>query len=200
MLRCFWNGRLVATEPLSTMRTHPDQIFSSTRETLASKTVLITGGTGFLGSFIVNAVLQQHPDWAVTVLDLKLPSTLNPKITYEVGDVTNATSISEIVERVRPDVVIHSAGIVPEFAARYGRQQKGLVFNVNVNGTRNMLAAAKASGTRAFVWTGSCTAVTDDMRYQYANVDESWPTSSHSLIYGESKVGYITNSNREVSR
>lgn len=62
------------------------------------------------------------------------------------------------------------------------------MFNVNVNGTRNMLAAAKAAGTRAFVWTGSFTAVTDDMRHQYANIDERWPTSSHSLIYGESKV------------
>ena len=150
--------------------------------------VLITGGSGFLGSFIVEAVLNQHPKWAVTVLDLKLPSNLAPRVSYEVADVTDAISVSAIVDKLRPDVIIHSAGLVPELAVRYGRLQEGLVFNVNVNGTRNMLKAAKNSGTRVFVWTGSCTAVTDDMSYQYANVDESWPTSSQSLIYGESKV------------
>ena len=150
--------------------------------------VLITGGSGFLGSFIVETALKQHPEWAVTVLDLKLPPTLTSKVSYEVVDVTDATSVSVIVNRIRPDVIIHSAGLVPELAVRYGREQQDLVYNVNVNGTRNMLHAAKTSGTKMFVWTGSCTAVTDDMRHQYANIDERWPTSSHSLIYGESKV------------
>jgi len=164
---------------------------SPSNEASTTTSVLITGGAGFLGSFIVDAVLERYPEWAVTVVDLKLPTALNPKVAYEVGDVTNVTSITAVVEKVSPTVIIHSAGLVPELAGRYGRQQEGPVFDVNVNSTRNMLAAAKASAVKAFVWTGSCTAVTDDMRYQYANIDERWPTSSHSLIYGESKVGYV---------
>ena len=150
--------------------------------------VLITGGRGFLGSFIVDTVLEQHPEWAVTVLDIKYPAVSRVQVSYEAGDVTDASSTEAIVKKLSPDVIIHSAGMVPELASRYGRKQKDLVFNINVHGTCNMLAAAKAAGTRAFVYTGSCTAVTDDMRYQYANIDERWPTSSHSLIYGESKV------------
>ena len=150
--------------------------------------VLITGGTGFLGSAIVDAVQEQHPEWIVTVLDLTYPSVPKPNITYKSGDITNAASINAIIDLISPDVMIHSAGLVPELAFRYGREQRDRVFNVNVNGTRNMLAAAKSSGVKAFVWTGSCTAVIDDMRYQYRNIDERWPTSSHSLIYGESKA------------
>ena len=80
-------------------------------------------------------------------------------------------------------------------AERYGRKDRDKVFRVNVAGTRNMLVAAKDNGVEAFVWTGSCTAVTDDMKYQYPNVDERWPTSNHSLIYGESKVGVFTSPN-----
>ena len=150
--------------------------------------VLITGGTGFLGSAIVDAVQEYHPKWVVTVLDLNCPAVEKSSISYTSGDVTNATFVNLLVDRIKPDVIIHSAGIVPELASRYGRKQRDRVFNVNVNGTRNMLAAAKSSGVKVFVWTGSCTAVTDDMRHQYRNIDERWPTSSHSLIYGESKA------------
>lgn len=151
--------------------------------------VLITGGTGFLGSYIVDAVLGQHPEWKVTLLDLNPPTVSTFKAVYEVGDVTNATLVNAVVDRVRPDVIIHTAGLIPGLAGRYGREKEAQVFDVNVNGTRNMLVSARNAGVSALVWTGSCCAVTDDMRYQYANIDERWPVSSRSLIYGESKVG-----------
>ena len=150
--------------------------------------VLITGGTGFLGSAIVDAIQDKHPEWSVTVLDTKSSSLPRTNVAYVIGDVTNRDCVNAVVDNVKPSVIIHSAGLVPQLAGRYGRKDKDRVFNVNVNGTRNMLAAAKKAGVEAFVWTGSCTAVTDDMKYQYRNIDETWPTSSDSLIYGESKA------------
>ena len=150
--------------------------------------VLITGGIGFLGVFIVDAVREQHPGWTITVLDLLVPKDPNSSVKYEIGDVTDLPSVTAIIDKTSPNVIIHTAGLVPALAGRYSREQEKQVFNVNVNGTRNMLTAAKKAGVEAFVWTGSCCAVTDDMRYQYPNIDERWPTSSQSLIYGESKV------------
>ena len=150
--------------------------------------VLITGGIGFLGTFVVEAASAQHPEWEITVLDLNLPKIPKANIAYEAGDVTDLASVTAVVEKRKPNVIIHTAGIVPELAGRYGRKLRDRVFDINVNGTRNMLAAAKNAGVEAFVWTGSCCAVTDDMRYQYPNIDERWPTSDQSLIYGESKV------------
>lgn len=150
--------------------------------------ILITGGAGFVGSAIVEAVKEKHPEWQVSVLDLHLPSQLKNEVFYERGDITIPTQLERIIAAVQPVAIIHSAGLVPELASRYHRKARDRVFNINVNGTRNVLAAAKCAGVKAFVWTGSCTAVTDDVRFDYPNIDESWPTSSHSLIYGESKA------------
>ena len=151
--------------------------------------VIVTGGSGFLGAFIIEAILKQHSDWTVIVLDLFRPEIPKTNVQYEIGDVTDGTIVRSVIETFKPQVVVHAAGIVPELAERYGRRLTAKVFEINVKGTRTMLAAAKAHGVQAFVWTGSCCAVTDDMTRDYANVDETVPTSNHSLIYGESKVG-----------
>lgn len=150
--------------------------------------VLVTGGNGFLGQFIVDAILEQHRDWTVTVLDLARPRQATSNVRYEIGDVTVISSVHSIIRKAKPRAIIHAAGMVPELAERYGRKLEAQVLKINVEGTRNMLAAAKDQGVEAFVWTGSCTAVTDDMRREYRNIDEAVPTSNQSLVYGESKV------------
>ena len=150
--------------------------------------ILITGGTGFLGSAIVDAVRHKHPDWAASVMDLKGPAQPRSNIKYMAGDVTAASDVTEILKTVKPTVIVHTAGLVLELADRYGRKSRDSVFDVNVNGIRNVIAGARENEVEALVWTGSCTAVTDDTRYQYPNMDERWPISHHSLIYGESKA------------
>lgn len=51
-----------------------------------------------------------------------------------------------------------------------------------------MVEAASRCGCKAFVYTSSCCAVTDDMSKPYANIDERWPVAAKSSIYGESKA------------
>ena len=153
--------------------------------------ILITGGAGFVGSAIVDAVQEKHPQWKVSVLDLRVPSHPRKDVHYELGDIITPTDVERIMHLVRPNVIVHSAGLIPELASRYNNRARSRVFNVNAQGTRNVLAIAKMAGVEDLVWTGSCTAVTDDVRFEYPNIDESWPTSSHSLVYGESKASIL---------
>ena len=150
--------------------------------------ILITGGAGFVGSAIIDAVQDKHPQWKVSVLDLRMPSHPRKNVRFELGDITIPSDVERIMHAVRPNAIIHSAGLIPELASRYNRKARNTVFNVNVEGTRNVLAMARSAGVEVLVWTGSCTAVTDDVRFEYPNIDESWPTSSRSLVYGESKA------------
>ncbi|KAL9095326.1 MAG: hypothetical protein Q9163_006514, partial [Psora crenata] len=150
--------------------------------------VMVTGGAGFLGTFIVEALHQKHPDWTITIFDLNPPREARRNVSYIRGDITDAADVDEAVRKITPRAIIHSAGLVPPLKYRFGREWESRVFAINVDGTRNLLAAAKANNVEAFVWTGSCTAVIDDFRYQYRNIDETYPTSNKSLIYGESKA------------
>ncbi|KAI9794846.1 MAG: hypothetical protein M1816_002974 [Peltula sp. TS41687] len=157
---------------------------------MSLSSVVVTGGAGFVGTATVQALFAKHPGCRIIVLDLRIPSPVDrlPDIEYYEVDVTSASAVSAIMQELRPEVVIHTAGVVPPVPQRYSRKQEARVFRINVEGTRNVLAASRESGVKAFVLTSSCTVVVDALEYELPNVDETLPTFRHSLVYGESKA------------
>jgi uncharacterized protein YbjT (DUF2867 family) len=104
--------------------------------------VLVTGGTGFVGPHIVNALVDAGQ--YVRVLERK-PGTWKeaglPCQEAVQGDVTDAASIRRAVEG--QDVVVHLVAIIA------GKRQD--FERVMEQGTRNLVAAAKDAGVRRFV-------------------------------------------------
>jgi sterol-4alpha-carboxylate 3-dehydrogenase (decarboxylating) len=153
------------------------------------QTILITGGSGFIGGWIVKAVREQLPDFKIVVLDRHKSKEWDESIDFVQVDIRDRDAVLECFNTIKPAAVIHSAGIVPNAGKRYDTSKKA--FNqmhiVNVGGTKNILEAAKTIGVRYFIYTSSVTVIVDDLSVDHPNMTEDLPTGLATLPYGKTK-------------
>ncbi len=114
------------------------------------KTLLITGGAGFIGSHVVRLFVQKYPDYRIVNLDaLTYAGNLEnlkdiedaPNYTFVKADITDAPEISRIFESYRFDGVIHLAA---ESHVDRSITDPNAFIKTNVMGTATLLNAAKA--------------------------------------------------------
>ena len=115
--------------------------------------VLVTGATGFIGSSIVRELLTQG--YQVRVLVREQSNTrnldgLNIEVAY--GDITNADSLGPALQGCSR--LFHSAALYSFWV-----KERALLYKINVDGTRNVLQAAKEAGIDRVVYTSSVAAL-----------------------------------------
>lgn len=144
-------------------------------------TVLVTGGTGWIGSNVVR-VLVNHGQQVVTFDSTRGAWRLQgvPNVQMVRGDILDFPALFETILRYKVTRIVHLAAILK------GESQKNprLLQKVNCEGTVNVLEAARIAGASRLVF-GSST-VTYGLT-QYEPVDENHPTSPVDM-YGASKV------------
>mgnify|MGYP001567482582 CR=1 FL=1 len=120
-------------------------------------TYFITGGFGFLGQYIVQAIHDHDPQGELRVLIRTQRKTfLNleslDRVKWVRGELTQPESFAEHLKGV--DVVIHNAAMVSFVKAD---EQK--IYDANVIGTRNLAQAAREAGCKNFIFISSISAV-----------------------------------------
>lgn len=120
-------------------------------------TALITGGNGFIGSHLANALSGMNKDAKVHLLDNNF-SHINPIIEirdnlfFHESDIANFSKLQRIVEQISPDHVYHLASYVN--AERNIEIAKKCV-EVNVNGTINIIRSLMHTEIKCFVHLGT---------------------------------------------
>src|SRR5438270_10485153 len=118
---------------------------------------LVTGGAGFIGSNLVDALLERGD--GVTVIDnVSSGKRANLEFALELGarlaevDVRDAERVADVFASAKPEVVFHLAA---QIDVRHSVNQPAGDAAVNVLGTIAVLEAARAHGVRRFVNTST---------------------------------------------
>ncbi len=111
--------------------------------------ILVTGGAGFVGSAVVDALLAEGED-VVALDDLATGDRANVPsgVALIVADVADASALARALARERFDGIVHCASRTKVLESI---EKPDLYRRVIVNGTRNVLAAAAQCGAHDFV-------------------------------------------------
>ena len=118
---------------------------------------LVTGGAGFIGSNLVDALLDRG-DEVVVVDDLSSGKESNLTAALERGaelhrcDIRDGAQMRQVVGDARPDVVYHLAA---QIDVRVSVERPDYDARTNVEGTINVLEASRQAGVRRFVFSST---------------------------------------------
>ena len=148
--------------------------------------VLVTGGAGFIGSHLADALLERG--FTVRVLDnLRTGSrgNLNPRAEFVEADIREPAALEPAFVGV--DCVFHTAAL-PRVGLSI--EQPAETHLVNVVGTLNVLLAARAAGVRRVVYSGSSSVYGEQPRMPLSETMTPHPLSPYALqkLVGEQYV------------
>ncbi len=146
--------------------------------------VLVTGGTGFIGAYILKELVEKG--YAVRAIrrSIKLPFFISPDILSNVewvtGDVLDVISLNEAMQGV--EAVIHSAALVS-----FDRRERKQMYNTNVDGTANVVNLSLDNGIKKLVHISSISALGRTATGEKVDEEKKWVVSKLNSHYGISK-------------
>lgn len=144
------------------------------------KSILVTGGAGFIGSHLIERLLDEG-DWSVNIVD-DLNDFYSPEIkranldmlrakgdiSFYETDIRDADALAEVFEKGGFDVIVHlaaRAGVRPSLS------EPKLYAETNINGTLNLLELARAYNVKQFVFGSSSSVYGVNEKVPFAEED-----------------------------
>jgi dihydroflavonol-4-reductase len=146
--------------------------------------VLVTGGTGFLGAYILKNLIEKGFTVRATrrsaALPFFIPSGILEKVEWVDADVLDVVSLEDALEGVW--AVIHAAAIVS-----FDRKDRDKMYQVNVEGTANVVNCAVESGVKRLIHVSSVAALGRTSRKEMVTEEKKWEDNSSNTHYAISK-------------
>lgn len=145
--------------------------------------ILVTGGAGFIGSHIVDALVERrHVVSVIDNLSTGKKQFVNPKTAFYHADVCNTKSIATLFRKIRPACVIHHAA---QLDLRYSVSHPIVDARTNIIGTLNLLEESVRHRVRRFMFASTGGALYGEARI--IPTPETYPTNPISP-YGVAKL------------
>jgi len=146
--------------------------------------ILVTGGNGFAGSYILRYLLAQgYRDISATVRknpDISLIKDIKDKITLTEADVTDIPSLEDAIKG--KDFVIHTAALVS-----FKPKDRQRMMKVNVEGTANVVNVCLDENIKKLVHISSIAALGRKESGSVIDENALWQDSKHNSDYAVSK-------------
>jgi dTDP-4-dehydrorhamnose reductase len=133
--------------------------------------IFITGGSGLAGSKLAEMALARGEQVYSGYAHNQPPYGKEVKF-----DLLDANGIRDIIERMRPDIIVHSAALTDVDRCE---REKDLAYKINVEGTRAIAEAARRAGS--YLIYISTDYVFDGQRGLYREEEETNPVSYYGL-------------------
>jgi dTDP-glucose 4,6-dehydratase len=147
-----------------------------------SKTIIITGGAGFIGSHVVRLFVREYPDYRIINLDaLTYAGNLenlkdideSPNYSFIEGDINDADLINQLFEQHKPDGIVHLAA---ESHVDRSILDPLAFINTNIIGTVNLLNACRK------IWKSDM----DSKLFYHISTDEVYGSLGAEGLFTES--------------
>jgi len=151
---------------------------------LKDKNILVTGGTGFVGSYVIRSLIAQGYQSVFCLKrkssELDLLSSVENRIYFIEGELNDIPSLEVAIGQV--DVVIHCAATV-SFKAK----DRDLMMKVNVEGTTNLVDICNSKGIEKFIHISSIASLGRSESGKRIDEKTDWVDSKVNSDYAISK-------------
>ena len=113
---------------------------------------VITGGSGYIGSRLIEILGEREGTERIVNLDLRPPARPRPLESFVRTDVRDFAAIRALLEREQPDALVHLAFVLNPM------RDEARMYDIDVNGTATVLQAAAEVGVAHVLVTSSATA------------------------------------------
>jgi len=146
--------------------------------------ILVTGGTGFIGAYILKELIEKGYTVRAIRRSNKLPFFISPDILNKVEwvncDVLDVISLNDAMQGV--DAIIHSAALVS-----FDKRERKQMYNTNVDGTANVVNLSLENGIKKLVHISSISALGRTISGEKVNEEKKWVEGKLNSHYGISK-------------